>query len=70
MRYPQVLLTFCMESNPSECRCAWANFNEHGNFTHVTGYFGELLKLHKGNKIVFEDEFWVLRDHLKRPYRG
>ena len=62
MRYPQVLLTFCKESDPNECRCAWANFNENGIFTHMTGFYGEILTINKGNKIVLNNEVWVLMD--------
>ena len=69
MRYPQVLLTFCKESDPNECRCAWANFNENGIFTHMTGFYGEILTINKGNKIVLNNEVWILMDHLNRPYR-
>lgn len=70
MRYPQVLLTFFKETNHSECRCAWANFNEKGIFTHMTGFYGEKLKLIRGNKITINNEIWVLRDHLNTKHRG
>lgn len=69
-RYPQVLLTFHKESNHNECRSAWAHFDEKGNFTHMTSFYGERLELHKGNKIFINNEFWVLRDHLNTQYRG
>lgn len=69
-QYPQILLTFFKESNHSECRCAWANYNEKGIFTHMTGFYREILTLHEGNKIILNNEVWVLRDHLHNPYRG
>lgn len=68
MIFPQVLLTFYKESNPSSQRCAWANYNEAGFFVNMTNYYGEVLDLSKDHKISIDNEVWVLKDHLNKFY--
>lgn len=68
MRYPRTLLTFCKKLNSSECRCAWANYDDIGLFKNITNYYGEALSLKNGNCVTINEEVWVLKGILNQKY--
>lgn len=70
IKYPQVPSIFYKESNSCDRRCAWANYDDQGNFINVTDFYRQILFLQNGNKVYIEGKAWILHDHLNKLYRG
>lgn len=43
---------------------AWANYDENGFFINITSFYGSQLKVIKGNKILINNEVWIVKDHI------
>ena len=69
IKYPQIILVFHKESNHSDRRCAWANYNYQGKLNNITDFYGQNLSLYDGNKVVIDGDIWVLESHLHKVYR-